>query len=453
MNYWGLFAQSPTIYIKMNLADCASCTGYLKTVPRLLNNENSFCVYPLEDSLYSNEILESYSGLSALPNIIYSDSIINKLTKYPFSSLHVVKSGIEVFHCNIKEVGRSYNNIVNLFFTDSVLIKGRIPSNNEWDYSSNTFCFLDNKNKSISTIEDFPLNTTISKIKITDQFSRHNLKSNLTEIRYNKSLEIERSLRLSNPSKVVSFFMDKDTILAMFTNDIYFDTLFGTKMDTGILQAFSVLKLHHGNLIAIYPFGGNIQIGDYRLAQRDFFYRDRNFYALILHQNSELKDRNFLSNFEEKNQKLNFKRIYPFKIPEIHAKQNIGNNFMSFVLRYPFLINQISNEIYNLEDSSTHKLPINLGNPDFTNIKNFNVRIERLIWDMEIDDNFIHILSSFKNEYFLSKINRKTLKLVSENRVIKSFDKLDLLGSPKICNNNEIWYLVKGNNYLYREKF
>jgi hypothetical protein len=116
-------------------------------------------------------------------------------------------------------------------------------------------------------------------------------------------------------------------------------------------------------------------------------------------------------------------------------------------------MNQISNELYNLEDTSTNSLPIDIGNPNFTGIATFKFKVDMIILDLEVTPDYLFVLYKFKDIFKISKINRKSLKLESDGRVIKLFDKFDLLGSPKICNNNEIWYFKKGSNYLYRETF
>lgn len=438
-------------FYKLSMNDCISCFEGLN-YSSSMNNCTSVIIVQEAYKDQLDEIREVKLAGKPYTPIIASDSFYNSLKGYSTSSFHLFKQNEEIFSCALKTMPQHIDEIKQLIIvkSDSIPLKSRLPTNFRWSVGSNAL-FMYDQNFYTITVILLANPSEAYKIKNNDQLSAQNYRLNLdsTEIiRVNNTLA---ALRLPARGRIEDMYTVGDTCYFIIQNNYPIDTLLEGRVsrDTLITSIFSLIKSHTGKIVEITPIKNPYHNSNYSFIQYSFFVLSGVPYFSMSNSNPTSSEKKFLAQWTKKQNQLRFDHFMPFELPEIHKSQKLGYNFASFEYHYPYLMNKISNELYNIKTGTVLNLPLNYLISNFSGISQYKVSLNYVVADFSQTDDTLKVITREFENFYLYYINLQTNKIIDKQKLLPSLERIDLAGEPKFFNNHTICYIHRNSAVLY----
>lgn len=380
--------------------------------------------------------------------IIFSDSLYRLLGHFDISTFHVLKNNKEVFYCSLREMPTKLNELYKIFKNpecDSIKIISKIPHHLKTAYHNNTL-----------TIN----NQTFREIFIENSFKNYKIKNNprLSSLNYYLNLdsaEVDRAMKYcinSNTTvkgRIEDMYLDEDTLYFIIQNNYPVDTLFEGRKDTMILSIFSLVKFYDDKLISIYPIQNVYFNSGYSFVQDCFFVHNGVPYFSMQNNNRDDKQKRFLAKWKLLNGKYILAEFIEFELPIIHKENKLDYNFSDFEIKWPYLMNSISNTLYNLEDKSTKELQIDIGKSDFSDMKHFRFKLNFGIADICYKNDTLKVLAMNNGYYYIYKILLSKNKLLNKTILVEGLENIDFACKPKFKDFKTVYYIKHNSQYLH----
>jgi len=436
---------------KLSMNDCITCYEGLNYTSNFNNCSSVIIVQEVyKDQL--DEIREvKLAGKPYFP-ISASDSIYHSLKGYSTSSFHLFNKGEQIFSCALKTMPLHLDEIKRLLYnkSDSISLERRLPNNFRWSCGSETIFMYDQNFYNITAI---PINSPGEsyKIKNGDQLSLRNYQLHLDSaetIRVNKMMS---ALKLPLRGRIEDFYNNGDTCYFIIQNNYPVDTLLPgrTTKDTLIMSIFSLIKMHQNKVLEISPVKNPYHNFNYSFIQYSFFVHNGVSYFSMSNNNPNSKESKFLSAWNTQQKALRFNRFLKFELPEIHHSQHLGYNFATFEYHYPYVMNKIGCEIYNIETETTRQLPLNYKLSNFADISHYKVTLNYVVADFTFTNDTLKIITREFEKFHLYTIRLSDNKLLRVQPLLPEYERIDLAGEPKFFDNQTVCYILKKNATIY----
>lgn len=440
---------STVCYFRLSMNDCITHFRSISYCNKL-SAYNAFFLVQNEVKDNIQDIIDYKLPPEALLPFVVSDSLYNALGHSNFSSFHVLKNGKEIFYCSLSELPSKFNVVLNILTSnfDSLNLGFKLPLPYRYEtiYSGSKLFIYDRTFYRITIID--LVSGQILKLSNTEQMSNLNYHLNLDSNEVERNFRYLESAKVSPKGRIEDIYCDNDTLFYILQNNYATDTIIENIKDTLIGSVFCLVKFFDSEM-SILPIRNIYHNDGYSFGQYSFFINKGIPYFAMANDDIHSKDLKFLAKWKIVDKGCGFDRLLPFVLPEIHRENDLRYSFSDFEMKWPYLMNSISNELYNLENSEIKKLPLDVAKSDFSGIKQYKVKVNFSIADLIYDHDTLNILALNDGTFFIYKIQISKNKLLSKKLLNEKMNSSDYANKPKFKDFNTVYYFKPESNFLY----
>ncbi len=362
-----LFSQN-RCYIKINFNECINCISFARQIldisPQLLPKIVMLSSYKEE----GGKLLKETVGIKwDDANILYSDSLYNKLSQENTSSIHIYNvNNQEIYKIRITNIEGALP-AINSFTLINPKLQEKIKINDTLIFSNR--CQLNLCGSHIS-IDDYLLNkgviapkNDLSKINLIkgSDFDRKTLHQIVYKDlkKYEETILYDKELLKYNKNhcKIESIWVDNDTPYLFITLPYPEVVTEKGKNILNINNEFMIMK-YYNNVMEPYTIEYPYDKG-YDIDQSMFYMRDGKFYLTVF--KNDLKGKNYLlAKYKLVDKKLVFEAFEPVELPSFFRINKFAYDYSQYSYHYPYIFFEKTPEYLNLKTNTINEIPISV---------------------------------------------------------------------------------------------
>lgn len=443
---------SQSIFIKLNVAECASCASVVNNVIKLVPTAKVVIKEEyLSDSL---DVFERFNFFEFNKNILWSDSLYNLLSYHEYSEVLIIENNQVKFKKSFKDFSlpdfkSTYLGIQKartFLFPSQFNLNARKNSFLAYNYVSRKYYVIDSLEQYYTVKYDDSLLKSIYLNDLKDSVSFH---------------EYQKQYQGAWRPTIASAFLQNDSLLHSVIVTYRIKSVKGH--DTTLSKNLTLLTIQNGTPCKTYVIDlTGLPVG-YEIFEDEFVMHDGKLYiqaAFIVNgevlnkKHRAQEDFKYLAEFKLQNGRFLFDRLYDYTLHKSTIEYGIFNNFFSYIYSNGYLTNKICNEVVDLTTMKKFDMPI----PDSLFEMNRNSMSDSKLHYANVDLKYNDLTREFtllyriEDKYYVGRFS-KAAKHFKRNEII--LDKAALKNSNLrgICLSDDassLVYSLKGEQRLLK---